>query len=169
MRIESSKLMQPVRQAWRTLASKHSTPSAFASVGPSARKCQSVVPAWLNASTRRPDMFNTASANMPLSDVGRGIRRSSTFDEYNIFSGIDSGSHTVVQSYTDEGFVVNKTLITGAMILLPQTYLHWNVNDIKDVTWESLSIIRLLAVKPGDTAQFFPFVWFSTLAALILT
>jgi hypothetical protein len=46
--------------------------------------------------------------------------------------------------------MVNRTLIPGAMILLPQTYLHWNITDIKDLTCESLSIIRLLAEKPGD-------------------
>ena len=142
----SSGLMQPVRQAWSSLASRR--PGGFSMLAPTApraSKQQPMVPTWLNASSRRPDALHHST----LSTIGRGIRRFSALEELNIFD-VDVGSHTIVQSYSEQGFLVNHTLVSGAMILMPQTFYHWKVEDIKDLTWESLSIIRVLAVKPGE-------------------
>lgn len=58
-------------------------------------------------------------------------------------------SWTIVESYDSKGFVICGTLVSGAVLLLPQTVLHWNAKTIVDVTWESLSVIRILSRKPG--------------------
>ncbi len=55
----------------------------------------------------------------------------------------------VVEQYTNTGFVVNGTLQPGAVILLPEAALLWKVESIEDITWESLTALRILNPKPG--------------------
>jgi len=43
---------------------------------------------------------------------------------------------------------VNGVLIQGAVILLPETTLLWNVSKMEDITSESLVALRLLLTKP---------------------
>ena len=58
-------------------------------------------------------------------------------------------SRSVVDSYTNTGFVVNGTLLPGAVILLPEAALLWNVESMEDITWDSLIALRVLSPKPG--------------------
>jgi hypothetical protein len=58
-------------------------------------------------------------------------------------------SRSVVESYTNNGFVVNGTQYPGAIVLLPEAALFWNVSSMDEVTWDSLIALRVLSPKPG--------------------
>lgn len=59
------------------------------------------------------------------------------------------GAHrSTIESYNSEGFVINGTLVKGAVVILPETVMFWNVGEMKDMTWESLSIVNVMAKKP---------------------
>mmetsp|Transcript_60378 Transcript_60378/g.148535 ORF Transcript_60378/g.148535 Transcript_60378/m.148535 type:complete len:231 (+) Transcript_60378:201-893(+) len=77
-----------------------------------------------------------------------GGARCMSLDQFNIFEGERDVQRTIVESYKSNGFVVNGVLITGSVLLLPEAVLHWNVNEMKDLTWDSMSVIRVLARKP---------------------
>ena len=59
------------------------------------------------------------------------------------------GAHrSTIESYNSEGFVINGTLVKGAVVILPETVMFWNVGEMKDMTWDSLSIVNVMAKKP---------------------
>lgn len=62
-------------------------------------------------------------------------------------------SRSVVESYTNNGFVVNGTLFPGAVVLLPEAALLWNVSIMDDVNWDSLIALRVLSPKPGKNVS----------------
>jgi uncharacterized protein len=65
-------------------------------------------------------------------------------------SAVEEGSaRTVVESFHDSGFIVNGTLMQGAVMLLGSSQLMWNVSELDDITWESLVALRMLKLKPG--------------------
>jgi len=66
----------------------------------------------------------------------------------NVFGDSD-GSRTVVESYHESGFMVNQTLLQGAVILLPSSSYLWNVTDVEDITVDSLVILKMLKKTPG--------------------
>jgi hypothetical protein len=66
----------------------------------------------------------------------------------NVFGDSD-GSRTVVESYHESGFIVNQTLLQGAVILLPSSSYLWNVTDLEDITVDSLVILKMLKNTPG--------------------
>ena len=73
-----------------------------------------------------------------------------SIDKYSLFGGDEAGDQrTSVDSYNKHGFVVNGVLVQGAVILLPETTLLWNVSTMQDITFESLVALRVLRTKPG--------------------
>ncbi|KAJ1476022.1 NADH dehydrogenase 1 alpha subcomplex assembly factor 3 [Baffinella frigidus] len=60
----------------------------------------------------------------------------------------EGGARTVVESYHDSGFIINGTLMQGAVMLLPSSQLLWNVSNLEDITWDSLVALRMLQKKP---------------------
>mmetsp|Transcript_27167 Transcript_27167/g.52972 ORF Transcript_27167/g.52972 Transcript_27167/m.52972 type:complete len:282 (+) Transcript_27167:330-1175(+) len=72
----------------------------------------------------------------------------SPFDAMNMLGGSAEPGRTIVESYTQDGFVVNQTFVEGAAILLPRMIVHWNVTEMSDITFESLSILRIMQDKP---------------------
>lgn len=77
-------------------------------------------------------------------------RRFMSIDKYSLFGGEEAGEQrTSVDSYNKHGFMVNGVLIQGAVILLPETTLLWNVTKMEDISSESLVALRLLRTKPG--------------------
>ncbi len=77
-------------------------------------------------------------------------RRFMSIDKYSLFGGAEAGEQrTSVDSYNKHGFMVNGVLIQGAVILLPETTLLWNVTKMEDISSESLVALRLLRTKPG--------------------
>ena len=58
-------------------------------------------------------------------------------------------ARTTVESYTNTGFLVNGTVLPGAVVLLPEAALLWNVETMEDITWDSLVALRVLSPKPG--------------------
>jgi hypothetical protein len=75
-----------------------------------------------------------------------------SIDKYSLFGGdTEAGEQrTSVDSYNKHGFVVNGVLIQGAVILLPETTMLWNVSKMEDITSDSLVALRLLRSKPGS-------------------
>jgi len=74
-----------------------------------------------------------------------------SIDKYSLFGGDEAADQrTSVDSYNKHGFMVNSVLIQGAVILLPETTLLWNVTKMEDITSESLIALRLLLTKPGS-------------------
>lgn len=72
-----------------------------------------------------------------------------SIDKYSLFGGDEAGEQrTSVESYNRHGFMVNSVLIQGAVILLPETTLLWNVAKMEDIRAESLVALRLLLTKP---------------------
>lgn len=59
-----------------------------------------------------------------------------------------SDSKMVVESYGENGIVINSTNVKGAVMLMSDSAFHWNVEGIRDVTWESLAVIPILSKKP---------------------
>mmetsp|Transcript_17131 Transcript_17131/g.39494 ORF Transcript_17131/g.39494 Transcript_17131/m.39494 type:complete len:308 (+) Transcript_17131:314-1237(+) len=79
---------------------------------------------------------------------GRRHMASNPLDSMDLFGDDAKGTRTVVESYTPEGFIINSTFVEGATILLPEMVLHWNVEGMQDVNWESISLVRLMSKKP---------------------
>jgi hypothetical protein len=78
------------------------------------------------------------------------LARHMSIDKYSLFGGDEAGEQrTSVDSYNKHGFMVNGVLVQGAVILLPETTLLWNVSTMEDITSESLVVLRLLLTKPG--------------------
>jgi hypothetical protein len=73
-----------------------------------------------------------------------------SIDKYSLFGGEEAGEQrTSVDSYNKHGFMVNGVLIQGAVILLPETTLLWDVTKMEDINSDSLVALRLLRTKPG--------------------
>ena len=82
--------------------------------------------------------------------VNPRLARHMSIDKYSLFGGNEAGEQrTSVDSYNKHGFMVNGVLVQGAVILLPETTLLWNVSTMEDITSESLVVLRLLLTKPG--------------------
>ena len=83
-----------------------------------------------------------------------------SIDKYSLFGGEEAGEQrTSVDSYNKHGFMVNGVLIQGAVILLPETTLLWDVTKMEDINSDSLVALRLLRTKPGfprERANAFP-------------
>ena len=57
-----------------------------------------------------------------------------SIDKYSLFGGEEAGEQrTSVDSYNKHGFMVNGVLIQGAVILLPETTLLWDVTKMEDI------------------------------------
>lgn len=125
----------------------------FSAIGQPAR--QSSLSGWLHyASCQQLPSTDTQRKlwRRRQTQTGGNSGRAMSLDHMNLFARGDSdmqNSWTIVESYNSKGFVICGTLVPGAVLLLPQTVLHWNAKTIEDVTWESLSVIRILSRKPG--------------------
>ena len=61
---------------------------------------------------------------------------------------IDGGPRrTSVNSLGDKSFMINDVLIRQSVILLPTSYLLWNVRTFDEITIESLSLFPLIYPK----------------------
>lgn len=98
-----------------------------------------------------------SSMRMPSHWKGTNLffARRMSIDKYSLFGGDEAGEQrTSVDSYNKHGFMVNGVLIQGAVILLPETTLLWNVSKMEDITSESLVALRLLLIKPGASLYY---------------
>jgi hypothetical protein len=104
-------------------------------------------PAFSTAQTRQPTFcIAAAAAAHPYRAPTRHLSLSNIF----LPRGEDGRpARTTVESYTNTGFLVNGTLLPGAVVLLPEAALLWNVETMEDITWESLVALRVLNPKPG--------------------
>ena len=87
--------------------------------------------------------------SLALCGTAREQARWMSIDKYSLFGGDEAGlQRTSVDSYNKHGFVVNGVLIQGAVILLPESTLLWNVSSMQEITPDSLVVLRLLLNKP---------------------
>jgi hypothetical protein len=111
---------------------------------------------WRSATAQRETqvlrlpLLDARRTGAPTRRVGLEQRRFMSIDKYSLFGGEEAGEQrTSVDSYNKHGFMVNGVLIQGAVILLPETTLLWNVTKMQDISSESLVALRLLRTKPG--------------------
>lgn len=105
---------------------------------------------------------------MSMHWMGTNLARRMSIDKYSLFGGDEAGEQrTSVDSYNKHGFMVNGVLIQGAVILLPETTLLWNVSKMEDITSESLVALRLLLIKPGASIDYASH-WLSFVHGLLL-
>ncbi|XP_075370654.1 NADH dehydrogenase [ubiquinone] 1 alpha subcomplex assembly factor 3 isoform X2 [Mycteria americana] len=56
----------------------------------------------------------------------------------------ESPSTMFIEGYTSRGFTISGDLVVGPCAILPRAILQWNVGSYRDISYESLSLFRLL-------------------------
>ncbi|CAI9576385.1 unnamed protein product, partial [Staurois parvus] len=59
----------------------------------------------------------------------------------------DSPDIMFVESYSRQGFIINGNQVIGPCAIIPRAILQWNVHSYKDISYESLSLFRLLVPR----------------------
>ncbi|XP_077307801.1 NADH dehydrogenase [ubiquinone] 1 alpha subcomplex assembly factor 3 [Lithobates pipiens] len=59
----------------------------------------------------------------------------------------DSPDIMFVESYSRQGFIINGNEVVGPCALIPRSILQWNVLSYRDISYESLSLFRLLVPR----------------------
>ncbi|KAM4722447.1 NADH dehydrogenase [ubiquinone] 1 alpha subcomplex assembly factor 3 [Rhinophrynus dorsalis] len=72
----------------------------------------------------------------------------------------DSSEIMFIESYSNQGFVINGDRVLGPCAVIPRAILQWNVSSYKDINLESLALfhmivpsIEILVVGTGDKVQ----------------
>ncbi|KAK4815305.1 hypothetical protein QYF61_026210 [Mycteria americana] len=61
----------------------------------------------------------------------------------------ESPSTMFIEGYTSRGFTISGDLVVGPCAILPRAILQWNVGSYRDISYESLSLFRLLEPQIG--------------------
>ena len=82
-----------------------------------------------------------------LNQIGKAfnhqLRRrpfSTELSTVDLFHGT-SAAKTVVQGFSDNGFLINNIFVRGTQLLLPYACFHWDVLSLEDIVPESLVIL----------------------------
>ncbi|XP_018431583.1 PREDICTED: NADH dehydrogenase [ubiquinone] 1 alpha subcomplex assembly factor 3 [Nanorana parkeri] len=59
----------------------------------------------------------------------------------------DSPDMMFVESYSRQGFIINGNQTIGPCAIIPRAILEWRVRSYKDISYESLSLFRLLVPR----------------------
>ncbi|KAM9326729.1 NADH dehydrogenase [ubiquinone] 1 alpha subcomplex assembly factor 3 [Gastrophryne carolinensis] len=59
----------------------------------------------------------------------------------------DSPDIMFVESYSRNGFIINGDQIIGPCAIIPRALLQWDVGSYKDISYQSLSLFRVLVPK----------------------
>ena len=98
------------------------------------------------SSTSRPSADATFPRGVPAATASRQRRWYSPLDDVNVY-GKDATQ--VIDMYTPRGFVVGGVEYRGSVFLYQELSLLWSVNELRDVTPESLLAARAVTPPPA--------------------